>query len=374
MKKINISQIDTLFVNGNYPIEMLLFYEHKIDTGTIKKSLKRISSSFWPLFGQYSDGIIQSSKYSEGKFLSESIYTEDFDADTDQMEIWKKYNAVSPKEMERLFFLSILQFNNGTVIIPKMNHLVGDGYSYFYFLSVLAALSVQSNIPFKKLAISLLASPQLDRTVIRAYQFNKTRIEEPLDHQNCSIEIEQVKKRDVKQEIKKIKTKYDTSVSANDILSAMVFKKTFEKQKKVIDSLFTLSIPMDVRQQVKDLGPKFFGNGLMIHHLKLSVEELEEIDISELAVKLRKSMPSVNREDYVKFLNNLESEIEGASIHALKPYDPERGCLVTNLSRMPIQKLNFGSGNPALVVPLTIGRNSAAVLADRESFILRLVY
>jgi hypothetical protein len=36
---------------------------------------------------------------------------------------------------------------------------------------------------------------------------------------------------------------------------------------------------------------------------------------------------------------------------------------------MPIQKLNFGSGNPAFVFPLTIGKNSAAILADKDNFL-----
>ena len=44
------------------------------------------------------------------------------------------------------------------------------------------------------------------------------------------------------------------------------------------------------------------------------------------------------------------------------------------LTRMPIQKLNFGSGNPVFIFPLTIGRNSAAILADKYNFLLRLVY
>lgn len=374
MKKINISQIDTVFVNGSYPIEFLFYYKYKINTITIRKALKRISSSFWPLFGKYNNGLIQSSKYSEDKFYCETVHNEDFTPSKDEMQIWKKYNLVNPKKMEGLLFLSILQFNNGTVIIPKMNHLVGDGYSYFYFMSVLASVSKSSYMPFKKYAIRLLASPQLNRTVLKAYHFNKTKTEEPFEHQNCTIKIEQVLKTNVKEEIKNIKTKYSVIVSTNDILSAIVFKKTFEKQNTQIDNQFTLSIPMDVRRQVKELGPKFFGNGIMFHHLNLNISELEKIDNSELALKLRKSIPSVNTERYVEYLSDLESKIERSSIHSLKPYDPEKGCLVTNLSRMPVQKLNFGSGNPALIFPLTIGRNSAAILADKDNFLLRLVY
>ena len=58
-------------------------------------------------------------------------------------------------------------------------------------------------------------------------------------------------------------------------------------------------------------------------------------------------------------------------VRCLRPYDPDRGCLVTNLSRMPIQRLDFGAGSPGLVMPITIGRNSVAMLADREDFLLR---
>ena len=50
------------------------------------------------------------------------------------------------------------------------------------------------------------------------------------------------------------------------------------------------------------------------------------------------------------------------------------GCLVTNLSQMPINKLNFGTGDPDLVFPLSIKKNSVAVLANRDNFILRIAY
>jgi len=355
-------------------IEFLFYYKYKIKTITIRKAIKKLSSSFWPLFGKYNDGWIQSSKYSEDKFYYEMIHNEDFTLLKNEMQVWKKYNRVNPKKMNGLFFLSILQFNNGTVIIPKMNHLVGDGYSYFYFMAVLSSVSKSSYMPFKKYAIRLLASPQLKRTVLKEYHFNKTEIEEPVEYQNCTIKIEPVLKTYVKTEIKKIKAKYGVSVSTNDILSAIVFKKTFEKQKEQFDNQFTLSIPMDVRRQVTELGQKFFGNGIMLHHLSLSIDELDKIDNGELALKLRKSLPVVTTEKYVEYFRDLESKIERSTIHSLKPYDPENGCLVTNLVRMPIQKLNFGSGNPAFIFPLTIGKNSAAILEDKDNFLLRLAY
>jgi hypothetical protein len=163
-------------------------------------------------------------------------------------------------------------------------------------------------------------------------------------------------------------------VSSNDILSAIVVKKTFDNQKAQIAKQFTLTIPMDIRNQVKELGPKFFGNGLMFHHLNLSIDQLDKMDISELALKIRESIPSIDTYKYLEYLRDLESEIDRTTIHTLNPYDPETGCLVTNLSRMPIHKLNFGSRPPKIIFPLTLAKNSAAILANKENYLLRLVF
>src|SRR4030066_1632312 len=57
-----------------------------------------------------------------------------------------------------------------------------------------------------------------------------------------------------------------------------------------------------------------------------------------------------------------------------RPYDPERGCLVTNLSRLPADKLDFGTGPPRLSIPLTIEKNGVGILARKEDYLLRLAY
>ncbi len=72
MDQIHISQVDTLFVNGSYPIELLLYFDYKINTRAIRQALKILSSSFWPLFGEYRDGRIVQAKYSENKFFRET--------------------------------------------------------------------------------------------------------------------------------------------------------------------------------------------------------------------------------------------------------------------------------------------------------------
>jgi hypothetical protein len=47
---------------------------------------------------------------------------------------------------------------------------------------------------------------------------------------------------------------------------------------------------------------------------------------------------------------------------------------VTNLSKLPAERLDFGTGGPHAIVPLTVEKNSVAVLARRENYVLRYTY
>jgi hypothetical protein len=85
-------------------------------------------------------------------------------------------------------------------------------------------------------------------------------------------------------------------------------------------------------------------------------------------------MPVISKDSYLEYLKHLEKIIAQRQIHRLKPYDPEHGCLVTNLSRLPVTRLDFGTGYPDFIFPLTIGKNAAAIMADKENFILKFTY
>ena len=46
---------------------------------------------------------------------------------------------------------------------------------------------------------------------------------------------------------------------------------------------------------------------------------------------------------------------------------------MTNLSRLPVHNLNFGTGEADFIYPLTIEKNGAAILADKDNYLLRFV-
>jgi hypothetical protein len=250
MKKVNISQVDVLFLNWTYPIEFLLFFTEGLDTKKLRKALKRLSSVFWPIFGEHGDGLITFEKYVEDDFYNEKVISQNFMIPETEGEKYEVYSRYSP---------------------PELKKLVGT-------------------------------------------------------------------------------------------------KKEFK------DESFELTIPIDVRRQVKEYGRRFFGNGIMLHTMRLKKSDLENLAVEDIAVQIRKSMPAVSKQSYIEYLKKLEEIISEGKTEKLRPFDPTSGCLVTNISRIPVDKLDFGIGPPDLIFPLTIEKNAAAVLAKDENFILRFVY
>ena len=372
MEKLNISQIDTIFANGSYPIEFLLYYKDGLKTRAIRSALNSLSSVFWPLFGEYNAGAIHADTYNEADFFDEEVIDRDFDKEEENRKIYERYSQVNPSDLKKLFFLKVLQFRNGSVLIPKMNHLAGDGYSYFYFLSALADLSKGIHDPVQNNSAASLIKPSHHRTILKEFRYKEIGSKVLADKEEFSIEIEEIPKATVRSIIKAVASDSIHRISGNDILSAMVIKKMAGIQKEYSKDDFQLTIPIDVRRQIKEYGINYFGNGLMFNVTNFKKSDLEKLNISEIAIEIRKSMPDISNERYLEYLLSIETIIAQSQSKKLKLYDPRIGCLVTNLSMMPANKLNFGTGDPDFIFPLTIEKNSAAILSNRDNYILRL--
>ena len=371
MKKLFISQIDTHFANGSYPIEFFFFYPGKIETTKIRKAIKTAAKVFWPLFGVYENGFIVRQKYIEEDCFTEKNLSRPFDNKQSEGEIFQNFSWINPAQLNKLFFLSVLQFPNGTALLPKMSHLAGDGYSYFYFLTVLSAL-VFNNNPFKKSAIRYLYKPSYKRTVFDKFRFEHQFEEHKFVKKDLTPEYLKFPKMQIKEQIKNSSSKFKINVSTNDILCAYILKKFAELN--LFKEKIELTMPVDVRNRIKEYGSKFFGNGLLFNRQFYNLDLISGLPVEELAVEIRKTAPDINKENYLEYLSSIEKCIAKGEFSVLRPFDPERGCLVTNLSKLPTNKMNFGSGKPEVVSVITEGKNTAAILSENNDFILRIMY
>ena len=374
MKKVNISQVDALFSNMSYPIEFLFYFKEGFNTKKIRAALRKLSSIFWPMFGEYKNGIISFDSYSEENYFDEEVVNHEFNIPETEEDRFNVYSQFRLPDLRRLFFLKAIQYKNGTILIPKINHLAGDGYSYFYFLSVLTLLSKYSLVPFKSSLISFIYKPHHRRTTLKDFTFKGVELKPLLQDNTFTIEIEEILRKEVQSIIDEVSSSKKLQISINDVLSAVAIKKVVGIQSKFFGEKVNLTIPIDVRRQIKEYGQRFFGNGIMLHTIKLEKEYVETSSIRKIAMNIRKSMPSVSKESYNYYLTELEEILSEGKMDKFRPFDPRYGCLVTNISRIPVDKLNFGTGVPELVFPLTIEKNSTGILAKKENFILRFAY
>jgi hypothetical protein len=374
MRKINISQTDVLFSNGIYPIEFLFYFKEGLDTAKIRIALKKLSSVFWPMFGKYEDGIITFDKYVGDEFYEEKAVDQDFIIPETENERLDAYSQYALPDTKCLFLIKATHFNKGTILVPKMMHLAGDGYSYFYFLSALATLSQHTLLPSKSSIVQFFLKPQHRRTILKDFSFQGIELKPVQPEEKFTIESDEIPRQDVQSIIREISDSMDFRISTNDVLTSMAVKKLIGVQREFNRDIIELSIPIDVRRQIKEYGRRFFGNGIMLHRINLKKEDVENLSLKEIAFQIRKSMPSVSKQAYLDYLWQLEELIAERDTEKLRPFDPTSGCLVTNISRLPVDKLNFGTGPPALIFPLTIEKNAAAILAKEENFILRYAY
>jgi hypothetical protein len=372
VKELKITQVSTFFANGSYPIEFLFFYPNRINTRKLRRALKKISKQFWPAFSVYANGSIIEKSYHESDCYDESTIDEIFDTSLDHNIIYNNFRSIIPEKIPRLFYLKVIHYNNGTVIIPKLNHLVGDGYSYFYLLTVLAAITNRIGIPIIPTIIKSIFQPKIRSKIRNDFLFTAKPHDAIYFDDKLEYQVLELDKKEIRNQASILSEKSGFRISSNDILSAQVVKFIVENNTTLSDD-FRLMIPIDVRRGVPKLGKRFFGNGLIMYSIPFNPETTKQMSIEDIAITIRKTFPDVNLQNYESYLKKIEGWIESGQLELLRPYNPDTECLVTNLSRMPIKKLDFGTGPPTLVEPLTRGRSGAAVLAKDDKFVLKLV-
>ncbi len=373
MRELSISPVDAVFAGGSYPIEFLLLLERGLDTRRLRASIRSLARPFWPAFGALEADKIRFEGYDEARHYDEMRVGAGHDGSGTVAELTAAFSPFVPRDMPGLVFFRVLRLGRADALLFRMSHLVGDGYSVFFLLSTLAALSRFAAWPLASRVIPALARPK-HRREARAVSRVASPSPAPLAASRpAGIEIVRVPRSELEHRCAASTASVGRRVSHNDLLAAMVLQLVAERQPSRFPSSIRLSIPVDVRRRVPAYGSRFFGNGLLFHHLDLDAQRVRALAPEALALEIRGSMPNVDPASYARFLERLSSELDAGPSRPIHPFDPERGCLVTNISRLPIQQLDFGRGRPSRVLPLTIAANSAAVLREDDDYVLRLV-
>jgi hypothetical protein len=366
MDSIPLSPVDHLFLSpGSQPITFALSYAPTLDPEALRTGLEKTLEAF-PLVS------CRLARGGEADFVFRPAVSAPVLEVLESGVPFTSAEGTSPYitpvrsvEGSPLAKFTLTRTPSGSVLAASISHAVVDGFSYFHFLSSWARICRRErSLPpsfdrtfFEHLSapvetVDLLASCGLFAGERRAEAQSAVR---RAVRSTLSAE-------DMKAIVDDARRSAGVSLTENDVLVAFLWKR-FLSGKSGGDSYVTC--PVDFRQFLPGFPRTYFGCALAFATASLPAEELANAPVGRLAVLVRDAVASVKADRIQGSLGALDryrAEHGAKGMERVHLRHPERGLIVTNLTRMPIHDVDFGSGPPIGYVPYVEISGGAAIV------------
>ena len=162
----------------------------------------------------------------------------------------------------------------------------------------------------------------------------------------------------------------------NDVITAFLWKKYVPRwSERENNPLTYVTLPFDFRRALKVVRRTFFGCALCFATASLDYESLLRAPLGDLAFLVRQAVGRA-REDYIwGSLQTLEGLRRGRGLGVMEEIHvrhPRNGFAVTNISRLPIQGLDFGAGIPTDFQAYTQVLRGAGIMPAQDGVEVRV--
>jgi hypothetical protein len=157
-------------------------------------------------------------------------------------------------------------------------------------------------------------------------------------------------------------------VSRNDIVMADLAKR-FYKHIPLHQGKFLIRCPVDYRGILK-LPDGYFGNAIRDAVAEFEPTELDKMSLEDVAVKIRQAIAQVDSQSVRHSLQCLNALRE---VHGFAAFE-DVGCpglIVTNWSKFPIAKMDFGAGPPKNFYHASVNPRLAIILPNVDGLEVR---
>ncbi len=370
--------IDYLFTGvGSQPITVAVAFSHWLDEDVLHQGLQQ-ALAYFPLQTMIAQ---KNRKEYEFRFAPNGLQFSVQHKDVPLEQITSIGDFILPVVSEPdqpLCRITLTQTPTGSVLALSIAHALVDGFSYFHFFSSWARLCRGDRI--------LL--PSLDRQgILTSLQTVKTKITEEQILQDCGLfydhKLRSVANGTVKEErffivkeeltaqLGQIKKEYPHYLlSENDYIVAFIWKKYLPLWcQRADDPMTFVTCPVDFRRVVKTLPKTYFGCAVCFATASIGLEQLLQQPLAELVLLVHRATRAVNEAYAMRSLQTLDGLRDQQGITALQRVHlkhPLQGLIVTNLTRMPVLDLDFGSGAPYNFTFFSEVLGSAAILPAKE--------
>lgn len=352
-----LSPIDYVFTGpGSQPITFAYYYPRQLDAALLKKGLEE-TLEYFPLL---KSRLVRDSERTFSFHHSDeglSFKTRDADLDiTRDRDITRYIEPVLSAPGQPLTRIVLLRLPRGSVLAVSVSHALVDGFSYFHFLSSWARLCRGQRILKPALEREGIwpdfipsQKPITAEDVYLKCGLFFCNQRSPLSGQKMSKDRIFFSGDSIRDHLDRARGKNpDIQLTKNDVISALLWKKYLPHWVQGNDNSRThLTCPFDFRRILKNIPTTYFGCAICFTTVTLPFNRVQEATVSELAVEVRRAIRKV-KEDYVlqfmQTLDNLRCQKGIPATEAIHLRHPLKGLIVTNLTRMPVRDLDFGSG------------------------------
>ena len=367
-----LSPIDYTFLGESaYPIEFLFKFQGRLDCEAMRRSLERVLADFPPVAS-----LLKKTGSSTFAFETSphacpfTVVETEADPDLQGPAAYDLLDPVSTVAGQPLARFELTLGPVLSVLGVSLSHAIVDGYSCFYFLSAWAAAcrgeSYRSPVHERSLLTPAdLPEMDLSEEAIRegtGWSLAGER-NAPARESLCWTRLV-FSNETLKADAAQASDATGMRISVNDALVVRLWKRFAFEWPGSGERRF-LSIPVDFRRVYPEIDLRYFGNAVRGVTLSRTRSELESESCAGLAAAVHRAVASVKADTVLHSLRQLEAlrRAEGPeALSRLHVAHPEAGLLVTNLSRVPVARLDFGSGAPSDYRIMTPAPRTAAVL------------
>lgn len=389
---MRLSSVDHVFVGEQgYSIEFMFYYKHKLDLKKLRSRLKVALKKFKFLnYTLSKDGQAQHLVFKEASNID---FLDCLDKELPQLDnlqqLTKHYIEVKSVENQKLFRVQLAHYKNGSTLAVNISHCLADGYSFFLFMGYWAQLCRTRKTQWIQYLKLMLFKPQLCRKVLSPSKHPSSVSELEVmektglfygpkrdfgSFEENPFEIIKFSKAEIMEELSVHSPKSKMRLSLHDIICVRLLRMFAKKWNSPGQDVF-VSSAFDYRRVHSGLTKLYFGNAVMVAAAKMTFEELYEKQVWEIAEKIRRSTSSIKEKNAQESLAYLEGFRREHGLEAMERFHvahPSQGFLITNLSRVPLNSLDFGGGAPFQTIPLVPAPRTMVVLTDKTHYIIRV--
>jgi shikimate O-hydroxycinnamoyltransferase len=286
-------------------------------------------------------------------------------------------------EGEPLTRIKLTRTPEGSVLGVSISHALVDGFSYFHVLSSWARIAGGARIlkpAHQREALipepTQAQGPITPEDVLARCGLFWDERRRDLPAEAFREERTLISKAQVKELLREAQTMCDVPLTNNDVITAFLWREYVPRWcERESNPLTYVTLPFDFRRALKALSRTFFGCALCFVTASLDHESLLRAPLGELALLVRQAVGRA-KEDYIRgslqTLDGLRRERGLGVVEEIHVRHPRNGIAVTNISRLPIQGLDFGSGVPTGFQAYTQVMRGAGIMPAQDGVQVRL--